>query len=95
MWIVFGFIVIGILLYMLALCSIAFEWEMTIPTVFWGTIFFILGLVFMHVVNNVELEQQAKDILIKGNPYEMIIQYELRDSLYVPADTIFVLKQKK
>jgi hypothetical protein len=95
MWVIFGFIVLGIILYVVALCSITFKWDLASGCIFWGSIFFLIGLGFMQEAKNIELEQQAKDILIGGNPYEMVIQYELKDSLYVPVDTIFVLKAKK
>ena len=40
--------------------------------------------------------KSEKDTAIKclqdKNPYKMEIQYELKDSVYVPKDTIYVLK---
>lgn len=96
MWTVFVFIIIGITLYILAMLSIKFQWELTEIFIFWGTVWLLMGLIFMIPTHNDTVKEKVnaayKEVLVKDNPYKMVIQYELKDSVYVPADTIFVLK---
>jgi len=53
----------------------------------------LILLVFSAMCYSALLEEKAHHESLKGNnPYEMVIKYELQDSVYVPTDTTFVLK---
>ena len=43
-------------------------------------------------VTKIEIKNSYENSLKGNNPYEMVIRYELKDSLIYPVDTIFILK---
>ena len=45
-------------------------------------------------VNILSLEYAYKESLKGNNIYKMEIKYEMKDSVYVPSDTVFVLIKK-
>ncbi len=55
-------------------------------------ILFPMALLFI-VSSTVDLSvEDTYKKAVKYNPYEMRIRYELRDSVAIPADTVYVLK---
>ena len=49
----------------------------------------------MFKESDARIEVAHKKALIEGNPYELVIQYELKDSVYTPVDTVFYKKELK
>ena len=49
----------------------------------------LLGIAIDKMESDVEKETAIK-CLQGNNPYKMEIQYELKDSVYIPVDTIYV-----
>ena len=49
----------------------------------------LLGIAIDKMESDVEKET-AIECLKGNNPYKMEIQYELKDSVYIPVDTIYV-----
>ena len=75
----------------LELCSLKWNWKSNGFLLFLGVITTALVITLTQPV----IDTAKKDIYQKAllnNPYEMKIQYEYKDSLLVPVDTVFYLK---
>ena len=57
---------------------------------FLGLIAYTIGLFFLF--NFLSIRNTAIECHEGNNPYKQQILYELKDSVYVPKDTIYVLK---
>lgn len=62
--------------------------DVEIPIGVWIVIFGVFGTALL-IQQRVE-KHTAIDCLKGKNPYKMEIRYELKDSIYVPKDTIYV-----
>ena len=94
MWILFGFLIAAIIFYILAMISIEYKWELAPIFIFWGSFSFIVCLIGFPINHFDTIENTYEKELKEGNPYEMVIQYELKDSVYISVDTIFVKIKK-
>ena len=50
----------------------------------------IAGVIMLAIMPYKAEKETAIKCLQGNNPYKMEIQYELRDSMYIPVDTIYV-----
>ena len=86
------FIILGIIILSLGV-AIAFTSDDSEGTVIGGLAaiagILIVGLFLTILINTTE-EETAIECLKGNNPYKMEIQYELKDSVYIPVDTIYV-----
>ena len=66
-----------------------------------NTLIFILGMLIIVAgtvlfttnllnIENVTEKETAIKCLQGNNPYKMEIRYELKDSIYIPKDTVFI-----
>lgn len=57
--------------------------------------FMFMGSLLALLIISIFVQDDTRKECLKGNnPYKMEIQYELKDSVYVPVDTIFVKVNK-
>lgn len=55
---------------------------------------FMLSILALLIISTFVQEDTQKECLKGNKPYRMEIQYELKDSVYVPVDTVFAKVNK-
>ena len=82
-------IVLSIIGFGITLCIILSDDDSSLVG-FLGLVVYTAGLLFLF--SFLSTRKTAIDCYEGNNPYKQQIVYELKDSVYVPKDTIYVLK---
>jgi len=86
------FIVVCEILGIMALMFVPSIFKSTKFGAFWILLYGGLFLLFAAIVTIADVREKTYHKALIDNPYKMEVRYELKDSVYIPIDTLYIYK---